>query len=287
MFQSTRPAWGRDRAIMSSLRPACCFNPRAPRGGATARRWQPANAIVVSIHAPRVGARHRIVGRYADRLLFQSTRPAWGRDILDQAIWRRFDVSIHAPRVGARPHQTQPYSRGVQFQSTRPAWGRDAAQRHPRRSARVSIHAPRVGARRDADLRKSVLDWFQSTRPAWGRDRLFGRGARLCGGFNPRAPRGGATTMGLLSCDHHSVSIHAPRVGARLLHRFVGQHRRPVSIHAPRVGARQSTDRTGLAKERFQSTRPAWGRDQVVLAGYAGTGSFNPRAPRGGATASL
>src|SRR5690625_183086 len=191
MFLSTRPALGRDRAIMSSLRPDCCFNPRAPRGGATARRWQPANAIVVSIHAPRVGARHRIVGRYADRLLFQSTRPAWGRDILDQAIWRRFDVSIHAPRVGARPHQTQPYSRGVQFQSTRPAWGRDDAQRHPRRSARVSIHAPRVGARRDADLRKSVLDWFQSTRPAWGRDLLSPGRTRNAAEFQSTRPAWG------------------------------------------------------------------------------------------------
>src|SRR5690625_5160803 len=60
-------------------------------------------------------------------LVFQSTRPAWGRDLLGRFAWLYLrEVSIHAPRVGAR----------------RIAPGR----RLP--AGLVSIHAPRVGARR-------------------------------------------------------------------------------------------------------------------------------------------
>src|SRR5699024_4453781 len=79
--------------------------------------------------------------------------------------------------------------------------------------------------------------------------------------FNPRAPRGGATTVNAERYAADPVSIHAPRVGARL--------RRALIWHP---------------QQEFQSTRPAWGRDGADAAGNGRRVRFNPRAPRGGAT---
>ena len=82
-------------------------------------------------------------------------------------------------------------------------------------------------------------------------------------GFNPRAPRGGATVLCLQPSKELLVSIHAPRVGAR--HDEIWQAVRDamVSIHAPRVGARLLEEWAHQDAELFQSTRPAWGRDSV------------------------
>ena len=107
--------------------------------------------------------------------MFQSTRPAWGRDSGKTEVYiqaARFNP--RAPRGGATAARSREQA-SILFQSTRPAWGRDRCRDNvARQRKRVSIHAPRVGARRQ---RASARD-----RP---------------GGFNPRAPRGGATRPGL------------------------------------------------------------------------------------------
>src|SRR5690625_6739566 len=59
-------------------------------------------------------------------LVFQSTRPAWGRDLLGRFAWLYLrEGSIHAPRAGARHVRLA----GIGY------------------IGQVSIHAPRQGAR--------------------------------------------------------------------------------------------------------------------------------------------
>ena len=60
-------------------------------------------AADISIHAPRMGARHKPFFSADGMLAFQSTRPAWGATALyldEQGINKA--ISIHAPRMGAR-----------------------------------------------------------------------------------------------------------------------------------------------------------------------------------------
>ena len=83
--------------------------------------------------------------------------------------------------------------------------------------------------------------------------------------FNPRSPRGGATPLSCLSGLHIEISIHAPHEGERL--------------YAPDM-------RDGSSKVTFQSTLPTRGSD-LTACGYdcGKADDFNPRSPRGGATA--
>ena len=192
-FQSTRPAWGRDPLPYGNARRARHFNPRAPHGGATSDSCRVRRRSCISIPAPRMGARQSILSALVDGPLFQSTRPAWGRDYMFKIIYKQ--VRNFNPRA---PHG-----------------GATAASIARCTSSRISIHAPRMGAR---------LALFLSEM----RER----------NFNPRAPHGGAT---------------ASKSG----HRAAGR----ISIHAPRMGARLFLGNEGLSILEFQSTRPAWGRD--------------------------
>src|SRR5690606_21996119 len=98
----------------------------------------------------------------------------------------------------------------------------------------VSIHAPREGERHEA-LIAAIL--------------------RQC--FNPRSPRGGATSTQETGAPHGDVSIHAPREGER--HYYAEQATTPmvVSIHAPREGERRVLPRfqDGLVEVSIHAPR--------------------------------
>ena len=195
-------------------------------------------ARAISIHTPRMGARLAALICSACSARFQSTRPAWGRDVAALGRIIGFDISIHTPRMGARHIFLEEFDLSITFQSTRPAWGRDSCRTT---SASTSInfnpHAPHGGATIPPQIR-FVQPQFQSTRPAWGRD-LRTRSAYLPQRhFNPHAPHGGAT-----------------------LHPLLAMMMICISIHTPRMGARQTPDVRLKERELFQSTRPAWGRD--------------------------
>ena len=80
--------------------------------------------------------------------------------------------------------------------------------------------------------------------------------------FNPRSPRGGATAAGARYCDETEISIHAPHEGER-----------PSALYA------------SLSFVAFQSTLPTRGSDVSSNVISSATLHFNPRSPRGGATA--
>ena len=123
-FQSTRPVWGATRAGSLSLSLSTYFNPRAPCGARRLARSVASIALIISIHAPRVGRDGDGGAYYQMKLL----------------------ISIHAPRVGRdlekRLHAT---NKLLVFQSTRPVWGATSDWRYYRLISYISIHAPRVG----------------------------------------------------------------------------------------------------------------------------------------------
>ena len=127
-FQSTLPTRGSDlTADASDIEWTTDFNPRSPRGGATApkgvknyevhisihaphegerRAMQPlsANARRISIHAPHEGERPAAVRHTRKALwIFQSTLPTRGSDNQACDIWQLpHIISIHAPHEGER-----------------------------------------------------------------------------------------------------------------------------------------------------------------------------------------
>ena len=197
-FQSTLPTRGSDAVATVAEAAKKCFNPRSPRGGATPCGFYKLSIIIVSIHAPHEGERHRppksrpcarymfqstLPTRGSDlpqmtrthtRRLFQSTLPTRGSDIvlIAQGI-KAVRVSIHAPHEGERPYHSGLYG----F------------------SAAVSIHAPHEGERPNGAYDAIARDRFQSTLPTRGSDRVACGQLRTGWGFNPRSPRGGATNF--------------------------------------------------------------------------------------------
>ena len=230
-------------------------------GGATHHRRRAQVFLHISIHAPRMGARLDAPAFGNFHWTFQSTRPAWGRD---QCFIRSSEIFGHfnprAPHGGATSVLLIVVQLHV-FQSTRPAWGRDVHPAHLRHLLRISIHAPRMGARHGRTWISHGMVQFQSTRPAWGRDPRSGLRLQAVPYFNPRAPHGGAT-------DTEAITRRMALI----------------SIHAPRMGARRARSDWHWYTRGFQSTRPAWGRDQACLTVQIPTVNFNPRAPHGGAT---
>ncbi len=127
----------------------------------------------------------------------------------------------------------------------------------------VSIHAPHEGERRLGIIRALCRDAFQSTLPTRGSDSICWSLLVPLDSFNPRSPRGGATSFSLSEADIKSVSIHAPHEGER-----------------PNV-----TDWDIIRWGRFNPRSPRGGATFQGLCLFAGIRcSFNPRSPRGGAT---
>ena len=59
VFQSTRPVWGATQPEKLAYLPFLNFNPRAPCGARQSALQNLAVALVISIHAPRVGRDRR------------------------------------------------------------------------------------------------------------------------------------------------------------------------------------------------------------------------------------
>ena len=134
------------------------FNPRSPRGGATSSRVPPHKSAMISIHAPHEGERRRVESITACTSSYFNPR---------------------SPRGGATEYGVAK-SGYWEFQSTLPTRGSDASP--------VDAYCS--------------IDIFQSTLPTRGSD-----GNRCTGGagkqdFNPRSPRGGATAEKCICIQH-------------------------------------------------------------------------------------
>ena len=195
-----------------------------------------------------------------------------------QAAWR--GISIHAPRAGRDLKMTDLQFDAALFQSTRPVRGA------------TSMFLPHPD-----------VFQFQSTRPVRGATAISRPGRTRPAFQSTRPVRGATLLLFIISMQHCSISIHAPRAGRdiRLPVHFSGIC---ISIHAPRAGRDYITTEIGLRPLAFQSTRPVRGataavdQSQTIIdisihAPRAGrdpklpkrkeekTAYFNPRAPCG------
>ncbi len=199
MFQSTPSAREGDRHQIAVARRGAGFNPRLPRGKATAGAQPEIGMSVVSIHAFREGRRRGEIMAEGSSPVFQSTPSAREGDRLDLLRQRDLPVSIHAFREGRRP--CSPFRRVCfdQFQSTPSA-----------REGDVSVFVAQLD-----------LVTFQSTPSAREGDPGSPRRKMFARCFNPRLPRGKATAGHVLQLVPAFVSIHAFREGRRPLPRAV------------------------------------------------------------------
>ena len=90
-------------AFHSTALPYCCaFNPRSPRGGATEYTINSAPDTGLSIHAPHEGERRQKLCKLQCMRVFQSTLPTRGSDMSGNIGFQNVELSIHAPHEGER-----------------------------------------------------------------------------------------------------------------------------------------------------------------------------------------
>ncbi len=169
------------------------FNPRSPRGGATALSASYVPSIGVSIHAPHEG--ERLVQPMYDKAA---------------AI-----VSIHAPHEGERrKSMTKSYKR-KRFQSTLPTRGSDTTARLAKqRSASFNPRSPRGGATKSVRIAAARYKGFNPRSPRGGATTTPTILRRKCA-FQSTLPTRGSDIMARLYVDGIDVSIHAPHEGER------------------------------------------------------------------------
>ena len=131
-FQSTLPVWGATCGQRTQPRRRDDFNPRSPCGERLTEPALKLLAVVISIHAPRVGS-----------------------DLAVDTGVRVSLISIHAPRVGSDLVWCCAGCRSSYFNPRSPCGERPARPPPLRDSRGISIHAPRVGS--DTRLRAMLL----------------------------------------------------------------------------------------------------------------------------------
>ena len=148
----------------------------------------------------------------------------------------------------------------------------------------VSIHAPHEGERPFIRKKQGLFMTFQSTLPTRGSDVGMLAQSVSASSFNPRSPRGGATSVVCAPEQLNQVSIHAPHEGERLGQIFLSVLLDKVSIHAPHEGERHILLRAPFCPWRFNPRSPRGGATFCYSPLCKAKQSFNPRSPRGGAT---
>ena len=172
------------------------FNPRSPRGGATrSLKRGITSSVNFNPRSPRGGA--------------TVTKPVFD----DNDV-----ISIHAPHEGERPLQRTGEMMQVIISIHAPHEGeRPEAPADVSDMSIISIHAPHEGERRISHGGYVLFFKISIHAPHEGERRqpLSARG-RQKGHFNPRSPRGGATSTSVITTLQLQISSHAPPEGERL-----------------------------------------------------------------------
>ena len=147
------------------------FNPRTPRG--VRRHLSAVSRIDRFDFNPRTprGVRRLEKNKFALKIAFQSTHPAWGATCFFATAIRRRAISIHAPRVGCDARSTAARTSQYEFQSTHPAWGATQAVLQNAKLRAISIHAPRVGCDKKRSSNGSAPTDFNPRTPRGVRHR--------------------------------------------------------------------------------------------------------------------
>ena len=217
--------------------------------------------------------------------MFQSTLPTRGSDIAkgaDLQIISEFQSTL--PTRGSDAFTQSAYKVQILFQSTLPTRGSDHEVLGINEIYQVSIHAPHEGERHYAYDFYSHFWAFQSTLPTRGSDNALTTSTRRMARFNPRSPRGGATSPNRQRCTpRESFQSTLPTRGSDQ-YIYATADGITVSIHAPHEGERRFACGWRQNRKEFQSTLPTRGSDGYLYQLRKALGCFNPRSPRGGAT---
>ena len=218
---------------------------------------------IISIHAPHEGERLWLtLSRTRVRGHFNPRSPRGGATRKQRrAIYPCWPISIHAPHEGERLNE-------LVVQSAFNAISIHAPHEGERRvylymtmiPYDISIHAPHEGERHTQTRVIKAQERFQSTLPTRGSDASLFSTFDLGLYFNPRSPRGGATSSADTTSSSARFNPRSPRGGATLIN-DLSEQICEVSIHAPHEGERP------LNPDVRNYHR-----------------CFNPRSPRGGAT---
>ena len=148
VFQSTLPTRGSDCPVLPA---ACCsthFNPRSPRGGATAMIRQCWEYIMISIHAPHEGERHDPPVRIRlDRRISIHAPHEGERPVAPPPSAGLRDFNPRSPRGGATPLSLLPLSLTKDFNPRSPRGGATSIIHISIHKLHISIHAPHEGER--------------------------------------------------------------------------------------------------------------------------------------------
>ena len=149
----------------------------------------------------------------------------------------------------------------------------------------ISIHAPREGERRQharGIVRKMK---FQSTLPARGSDRQAFVCSLLQPYFNPRSPRGGATSICPQECTPTAdFNPRSPRGGATFMPATSAEPTSKFQSTLPARGSDGAPEENYHATTKISIHAPREGERPRYAVGKSGGEDFNPRSPRGGAT---
>ena len=172
-FQSTLPTRGSDKTRRDDSGRGAKFQSTLPTRGSDviAVSLRPANSGFQST-LPTRGSDHTDLLRMRRRTCFNPRSPRGGATLFVTTCDIIYRVSIHAPHEGERPSMCQAARKKSLFQSTLPTRGSDAYWVRSAHIDAVSIHAPHEGERR----------------------AVAGITACTSSCFNPRSPRGGATS---------------------------------------------------------------------------------------------
>ena len=220
------------------------FNPRSPRGGATAAALSFIGCVTYfNPRSPRGGATisYSLVSLYMH--YFNPRSPRGGATPRSRR-WSRFVIiSIHAPHEGER-HLTQTVH-CLTLLNFNPRSPRGGATRIITvllsLALYISIHAPHEGERHDLLADGGKIAKFQSTLPTRGSDCHMVFIILKIYIFQSTLPTRGSDAYGLWATPRGTAfqstlptrgSDHQPR-GAR-------RTREQISIHAPHEGERQS-----------------------------------------------
>ena len=174
-------------------------------------------------------------------------------------------ISIHAPHEGERPsaHHSQKDDKGI------------------------SIHAPHEGERQNRHSVCSGNGGFQSTLPTRGSDAGFGYSVRACDKFQSTLPTRGSDS-GRKAFERITGEFQStlPTRGSDAARDVGGGCTKAFQSTLPTRGSDTVNQPFYVTQPIFQSTLPTRGSDPAVAPPpWVGLWDFNPRSPRGGATA--
>ena len=171
-------------------------------------------ALVISIHAARVGCDNIVAFRCKGDSIFQSTQPEWAATNYPVKTISRYAISIHAARVGCDEQAQQHPVATQDFNPRSPSGLRPDGNTYGFDCANISIHAARVGCDRTLRIISITLRTFQSTQPEWAATIINSSFAAFIQ-FQSTQPEWAATgdIDYCIDCGKEYISIHAARVG--------------------------------------------------------------------------